>query len=311
MTFENAALAFEARSIAANHSETTIRLYSMRLRLFGEYLRARGVERVEDVTPALIREYIGGLFERGLSPFTVHQTVRILKTFFHYLHDEELIPANPSTRVQKPILPELPFPVFSDEDIRKMLDVCRPIGYLGIRNGVIIQTLISTGIRAAELCTLNVDGVNLRDGYITVFGKGRKTRVIPIRAEFKGDLVRYLAIRAAHLERCRLLGYEVCENAAFLTNHGGRLRVHGLTQQIGKIGARAGVEDARSSPHTFRHTFATNWIKAGGDLFSLQQILGHTTLEMVRRYVSLAAADIAKKQQRYGMDLLSLGRRKK
>jgi integrase/recombinase XerD len=112
-------------------------------------------------------------------------------------------------------------------------------------------------------------------------GKGAKERIVPIGASARRALVRYLATRAAVAAGDPLFG----------GRWGSALTARGIQLAIARLGRRAAV-GTRCSPHTFRHTFARGYLVNGGDVFSLQQILGHATLDMVRRYVSLSEADL-------------------
>ncbi len=140
--------------------------------------------------------------------------------------------------------------------------------------------LLDTGLRLSELASLRVGDVR-PDGTLHVMGKGAKERIVPIGASARRALVRYLATRAA----------VAAGDPLFCGRWGPALTARGIQLAIARLGRRAAV-GTRCSPHTFRHTFARGYLVNGGDVFSLQQILGHATLDMVRRYVSLSEADL-------------------
>ena len=123
-------------------------------------------------------------------------------------------------------------------------------------------------------------------------GKGHKTRVVPFSRETKRALYQYLNQRQQNPESA------LFESDRGVTAGDGLTR-HGLRFLIRRLGNSAGLTGARVSPHTFRHTFAISFLRAGGNVFTLQQMLGHTNLAMTNRYVAIAQADIANQHQRY------------
>lgn len=120
-------------------------------------------------------------------------------------------------------------------------------------------------------------------------GKGTKERMVPFGASIKQALKEYLK-RRGDIEN---------NNRLFLTHFAEPVNRHTLVRTLRKLGKKAGVKNVRVSPHTFRHTFAKNWILAGGDSFSLQKILGHTTQEMVSQYVNLATNDLRTQHSKF------------
>lgn len=141
--------------------------------------------------------------------------------------------------------------------------------------------MLDTGLRLSELAGLRP--CDLRpDGSVKVIGKGARERIVPVGAVARQALVRYL--RHAHVAET--------ETAIFRARGGGALGSRGVQQVFKRLKARAGIP-GRCSPHTLRHTFARAYLLNGGDVFSLQRMLGHSTLDMVKRYVALADTDLA------------------
>jgi integrase/recombinase XerD len=148
------------------------------------------------------------------------------------------------------------------------------------RNTAIILLLLDTGLRASELTTANISSVDLRSQNIKVLGKGKKERRVPFSARTGKVIWRYLTSRDDQNEDAPL----------FLSSGGRRLTRNELANTLIRAGRRAGVTGTH--PHRFRHTFAINYLRNGGDVYSLQAILGHSTMEMVRRYLALAQVDL-------------------
>ena len=155
-----------------------------------------------------------------------------------------------------------------------------------------ILVLLDTGLRASELVGLAVSDVNLDDGLLKVYGKGNKERVVPIGARVQRALWKYL-------QRHRPQPANPLCPILFLTASGRPITVDRLRTIIKKYASKAGIEGVRCSPHTFRHTFAVSYLRNGGDIFSLQRILGHSSLDIVRIYVNLAVADVKACHRRF------------
>jgi len=161
-----------------------------------------------------------------------------------------------------------------------------------------VTTFLDTGLRLNELATLKPEDVHLEEGYLKVMGKGRKERIVPIGSTTRRVLMRYLYHYRPEGPASRLETF-------FLNVEGDRISREAVRLIIKRIGRKSKLN--RLHPHLLRHTFAVRYLMNGGDVFSLQQILGHTTLEMVRRYVNLANSQIIVKHREYSpVDLLEI-----
>jgi len=162
-----------------------------------------------------------------------------------------------------------------------------------LRDRALILFLLDTGIRASELCNLHVRDVDTQAGTASVLGKGRlsggeaKPRTVHIGTRTTKALWAYLADRNATRSPAAWL---------FVTKQSTQLDRSNLRHHLAALGTRAGIPHVH--PHRFRHTFAVNYLRNGGDIYTLQKLLGHTSLEMVRRYLHLAEADTANAHRR-------------
>lgn len=149
-------------------------------------------------------------------------------------------------------------------------------------------------MRINEVLSLTVDDIDMKTRLITLPGsrnKNRKARVIPISTEMVRLLVELIAENRTHFPVAKHL---------FLTNYGDPITESNVADRIKQYGIRAGIADeVRCSPHTFRHTFALNFLKAGGDIIALQRILGHSSMEMVRKYVQHTPEDLLEAHDRF------------
>ncbi|MCK9356092.1 MAG: tyrosine-type recombinase/integrase, partial [Dehalococcoidia bacterium] len=223
--------------------------------------------------------------EKGLSGHTINCYLRSLRIFFSWLASEEVIGENPFDRVKIPRPPRKVIPVFSDTQIQGLLDATNPGTPEGVRDYTIILTLLDTGLRVSELCQLKLDNVWLEDGMLKVLGKGNKERLVPVGKQVQRLLWHYIS-------RYRPEPATVIVDTVFLTRFGRPLTKDRVEKLMTSYGRKAGVTGVRCSPHTFRHAAAVKFLRNGGDVFSLQRMLGHSSLEMTRRYCELADIDV-------------------
>ena len=223
--------------------------------------------------------------DRGLSGHTINCYLRSLRIFFSWLISEGIIESNPFDRVKIPRPPRKIIPTFSDCQIQQLLDIIDTRTPEGYRDYAVVLTLIDTGMRVSELCHLKLDNVWLEEGMLKVLGKGNKERLIPIGKRVQRCLWHYMS-------RFRAEPSTASSNFLFLTRHGRPLTKDRVEKIIACYGKKAGLKGVRCSPHTLRHTAAVRFLRNGGDVFSLQRILGHASLEMTRRYCELADIDV-------------------
>ena len=226
-----------------------------------------------------------------LSGHTVNGYLRALQAFWAWLERENFIQENPFARLRIPKAPKKVIPIFNEMQLRQLfavIDIMSPVGY---RDYAIILTLLDTGIRCNELTNLKLTDVNLESRLLKVWGKGSKERLAPIGAKVQKALWKYITCYRPQPATPRY-------DHVFLTRDGRPLTKDRLEAIIERYGKKADIAGVRVSPHTFRHTMAVTFLRNGGDVFSLQRILGHSQLEVLRGYVNLAQADIARVHQR-------------
>ncbi|MFC2058389.1 tyrosine-type recombinase/integrase [Chloroflexota bacterium] len=225
--------------------------------------------------------------DRGLSGHTINCYLRSLRIFFSWLAYEGVIQDNPFDRVRIPRPPRKVIPTFSDSQIQGLLNVIDARTPEGYRDHTIILALLDTGMRISELCRLKIDDVWLEEGVLKVLGKGNKERLIPMGTSVQRCLWRYIS-------RFRPDPLAASGNALFLTREGKPLTKDRVEKIMACYGRKAGLKGVRCSPHTLRHTAAVKFLRNGGNVFSLQRMLGHASLEMTRRYCELADTDVKK-----------------
>jgi site-specific recombinase XerD len=168
----------------------------------------------------------------------------------------------------------------------------------GCRGTAILTTMLDTGLRLSEVVNLTMANAPLDEGYLKVMGKGAKERIVPI-----GGFAQRVLLR--HVYHFRPEPINATEDNPFLTLQGTVMSGNAIQLMLGRLGQMSEV--TRLHPDLCRHTFATNYLVNGGDVFTLQQILGHTTLEMVRRYVNLSSAHMRVQHRKFSpMDKMDL-----
>jgi len=289
---------------ASGRSPNTIRNYRIQLERLCEWLEDPDMD---EVTPQDLERFFIYLKEdyrverigrldiepRPLSPKTRKNAWGTLSAFWRWAAKEfnidDPFDVAPVRYHPKPIQP------FSREEVQQLLVLCRETEAGAIRptlkrDRAMLLALLDTGIRVSELIGADIGDLEPDSGRLLVTGKGDKTRYVYIGQLGRRALWHYLAERFPNREPP--------STEPLYVHHDGihRLTRHGVRSQLRALGIRAGIKDVY--PHRFRHTFAIEFIRNGGDIFTLQQLLGHSSLDMVRRYVMLAEMDIEEAHRR-------------
>jgi integrase/recombinase XerC/integrase/recombinase XerD len=267
---------------AEGKSPKTISWYGEMLHDFIRYIeKANGEPILSKLNIDLVREFIVYEQERGLSPYSIQGKVRALKAFSSWLFNEGYTCENILLTLKVPKAPLNLIEPLTDQEIDKLISYQNPLTAIGSRNIAILILLLDSGIRVSELCSIKNEDAHIEEGYLKVFGKGSRERIVPIGALAQKVLWRYVF----HFRPEPTTLYHA---SLFLTLEGKPLKVNAVKLLLNRWGKNAGV--TRLHAHLCRHTYATNFLCHNcGDVFRLQQILGHTTLEMVRKYVHYAS----------------------
>jgi integrase/recombinase XerC/integrase/recombinase XerD len=304
---------YEICNKAEDKSPKTVAWYSANLSSFHNYLKSRHLpDTLDKIDVKILRQYTLYLLKKNkyqghpitpekkepLSASSVHGHVRTLRAFFSWLLAEELIETNPARGLKPPKVYQKVVSTLSDEEIGAILGVLAPMNSSNARNQTIIMLLLDTGLRMGELIKLKMDHVYMNEGLLKVMGKGKKERIVPMGSNAQKALHRYLF-------RYRPQPFSKSTDNVFLSVVGKPLTENSVKLIFSRLAKKSGV--TRLHAHLCRHTFATRFLINGGDVFTLQQILGHSTLEMVRHYVSLAANHVAIQHHRFSpLDRLNL-----
>lgn len=266
-------------------SQATLNWYDDLLQRACVFLNAKQIAAVEDVRPSHLRLFITDL-TADRKPATIAGYFRALRALFNWLAAEGLIESNPMQRLTSPKVPHKLPPSITPQDALRLLHACPEDTLLGKRNYAIIMMLWDTGVRVGELVNLKLGDLHLSEGYVVVNGKGNKEREVPMGKEGIASLRRWLNVRPDGMS-----------SHVFVSTRGNALKRRGVSSMLKNIQKRAGV-NGRLYPHLFRHSFARQFLLAGGDPITLQQILGHSSLAMVKQYVRFTAEELVSQHRR-------------
>lgn len=261
-------------------SEGTLRFYRDKLKLIDAHFSAQGIANISEITPLAIRTMLIALEADGHNRGGVHQVYRALKAFLNWYKNEES-PANwidPLRNIKPPKLPETPLQPIETKTIKKLISVCGN-NFTGIRDQALILFLLDTGARASEVVSLDCEDVDVVLGTVLIrSGKGNKFRTVVFGRKCRKALRSYLRVR----------NFPV--SAFWTTDDGDRLTYWGLNQVLRRRAKKAGIE--KPELHSFRRAFALNCLRNGMDIYSLQRLMGHADLQVLRRYLAQTDDDL-------------------
>lgn len=248
-----------------------------------------------EVKPALVRQFLTETLKKN-SAATANHNRAVLFRMFKFLVREGFVKKNPIEHVDKLREDRKIIKTLTPTEVDKLINACNPRTFAGLRDRALMTLLYDTGLRISEALTLTDKDINLTNQTIKVAGKGGKERLVPFGQSVRKMLSLYLS-RRGMVEGTDLL---------FVNCYGGQLDRNDVAHAMKRHAVRAGVQGDKATPHKFRHSFAVQFLRNGGDVFSLQTILGHATLEMTRRYVALAQSDVENVHRRYSPADMSL-----
>lgn len=271
-------------------SDDTIKFYRQHLRRVRDLLEEQGIStQVNRITSDIIEDNVilYQMDKLDISYRTVSNRLRALRAFFNWLCTEKIIAENPMKNIVISKT-DTNIETYSRQQIIEILRQPNLETFVGFRDYTIMTLMLDTGIRLRELVDLKMNDVILSDSQIVIWGKNQTFRRVPIQNKAKAVLKRYIKVRGVSD-----VPY------LFITQDDGKLSRKAVQDRIAKYGRMAGIKNVRNSPHTFRHTFAKMAVQNGANIFELQRILGHKTLDMVRVYVNLFSRDVARAHAKF------------
>lgn len=290
-TFEEALHLFLRDGKIRNLSEATLRYYKNELSNFRKILESQKVTTdPAAISKEIIKEnVIFYMMENGRKEATINASLRTIRALFNFLEKESYLLANPTEGLslikQKKTIVE----TFTKDQLRLLLRQTDLSTFTGIRDYTLMLFLLETGVRVKELVNIQVNDIKWQDNVVRIGEpKGLKERHVPFQATMKKELRKYIQVRG-----------KIDNDFLFVNIDNKPMATRAVQERIKKYGRMAGINNVRCSLHTFRHTFAKMSVQNGADLFSLQSVLGHTTLDMVRHYVNLFSKDVYENHKKF------------
>lgn len=232
-----------------------------------------------DVDPASvrgddIRAFVEYCYDRGLEKSSIERKIAAIKSFFKFLHRRDVVPKNPALAIlypkQESRLPKFLF----EKQVDRLLDFpCE--GFIDFRDRALLESFYSTGARVSELCGADCNDLALQEGRLLVKGKGSEERVIFLTERAGGAIRNYLRARGEK--------FGEVAGPLFVNNRGARITVRGVYNIVTGRAKQADLYDA-VTPHTLRHSFATELLNQGADIRAVQEMLGHKHLSTTQVY---------------------------
>lgn len=254
-------------------SPKTLAYYRHHLRSMTNYLHAKDVRQLVEVTPDLLRGWLDLEHRRGIAASSVGKHHAAASTFFRWCEDQDYIEFSPMRKVRRPKLPQRAVVGFSREEAKRLVEgASMSGGWLASRDRAIVLFLLDTGARANELLSLRPTDIDWPRHRVLLHGKGQKDRWVPLGMKAGRALREYMRERP-----------EARTENVWVTFRRAAMPYATLHAMLRALGGYTDVADCR--PHRFRHTYAAAWYERHKDLLALRNLLGHSKVETTQRYL--------------------------
>lgn len=273
-------------------SKNTLSAYSHDLSRFLDHLRQKGIQDILKVGKFDVRAFLLALKRQRFSSKTIVRYLVAIRTFFRFMTQEGILEVNPVEELESPKMDKTLPQILTFKEVDQLLEQPDLQTSLGVRDRAMLEMLYATGVRVSELVQLRINQVNLEGGYVLVYGKGSKERIVPLGSEAMKWATLYLKTARIKLAKGR-------ESPFLFINRSGK----GMSRQrfwraIKVYGQRAGIRK-RITPHLLRHSFASHLLERGADLRSVQMMLGHVDISTTQIYTHVTGERLKKIHQRY------------
>lgn len=258
-----------------NLSKNTSLSYNRDLKKLAEFVTSLNISSYELIDEDICSAWIGDLYNKGNNPRSIQRHLSSAKGLFRYLKKNGLISSSPFDLVTAPKTSSNLPDVLSPEDVEQLLNF-KPSSLIEIRDMAIIELMYSSGLRVSETVGVNISDFEEDMSFVRVIGKGTKTRLVPL-GRFAIN-----AIKNWLLEREKIVRKT---DALFLNSQGTRLSVRSVQIRLKALALKQGLPPIH--PHMLRHSFATHMLESSGDLRTIQELLGHSSLSTTQIYTKL------------------------
>lgn len=262
-------------------SKNTIDNYKLDLVNYIEYLNKNNIGDLNKITIEDINNYLYNLNKSGLNARSIRRHITSIKEFHKYLVKFKKVKNDVSTNIETIKIDKKLPTVISNDEMNQILDIDLTNAFK-YRDKAMLELMYGSGLRVSELINLTIYNIDFENNYILIEGKGKKERIVPMSKYSRLSLEEYLEERYKLLKKNNL-----DEEKLFLNNHGKGITRHGFNYILQNILKDNNIKD-NITPHSLRHTFATDLLNNGADLRSIQELLGHSDITTTRIYTHVA-----------------------
>lgn len=258
-----------------NLSPNTASSYKRDLLKLSSYMESLGVVSYSKITDDIGTGWIGSLFSSNNNPRSIQRHLSSAKGFFKFLKKNSIIESSPFELVNAPKTPQHLPDVLSPEDVEQLLSL-KPVDVLEIRDLAIVELMYSSGLRVSETANIDLNDFEEEMSFLRVLGKGSKTRIVPLGRYAINAIQNWIKEREKYSEKSKAL---------FINLKGSRLSVRSIQLRLKRLAIKQGLPPVH--PHMLRHSFATHMLESSGDLRTIQELLGHSSLSTTQIYTKL------------------------
>ena len=258
-----------------NLSPNTANSYKRDLLKLSSYMESLGIASYSKITDDIGTGWIGSLFSSNNNPRSIQRHLSSAKGFFKFLKKNAKIESSPFELVNAPKTPQYLPDVLSPEDVEQLLSL-KPVDVLEIRDLAIVELMYSSGLRVSETANIDLNDFEEEMSFLRVLGKGSKTRIVPLGRYAINAIQNWIKEREKYSEKSKAL---------FINLKGSRLSVRSIQLRLKRLALKQGLPPV--NPHMLRHSFATHMLESSGDLRTIQELLGHSSLSTTQIYTKL------------------------
>lgn len=258
-----------------NLSSNTVSSYKRDLLKLSSYMESLGVVSYSKITDDIGTGWIGSLFSSNNNPRSIQRHLSSAKGFFKFLKKNSIVESSPFELVNAPKTPQYLPDVLSPEDVEQLLSL-KPVDVLEIRDLAIVELMYSSGLRVSETANIDLNDFEEEMSFLRVLGKGSKTRIVPLGRYAINAIQNWINEREKYSEKSKAL---------FINLKGSRLSVRSIQLRLKRLALKQGLPPVH--PHMLRHSFATHMLESSGDLRTIQELLGHSSLSTTQIYTKL------------------------
>lgn len=256
-------------------SKNTTSSYQRDLNKLSKFLEISGINSFNELTEEICSAWIADLFQHNVGARSIQRHISSAKGFFNYLKKSDLVKNSPFDLINSPKSPSHLPSILSPEEVSQLLNF-KPKNVQEKRDIAIIELIYSSGLRVSEAVNANLDDFEDNKNFLRVLGKGSKTRLVPVGRYARKAIDEWIG------ERKKL---STKDNSLFVNLRGKRISARSVQEKIRNIAIMQGLPPV--NPHMLRHSFATHLLESSGDLRSIQELLGHSSLSTTQIYTRL------------------------